>query len=125
MGRPGTSKARSIDHEEHVARRYGGRRSPSSGASFRDIADVDTIELAIECKETGGPGEDPISKPRFIGLLEKLADQAYPNGKDPVLALRFYLPDSALADLQGWVDVAIRPLDVDVEHEAHRSYEER
>lgn len=119
------TKDRSVAHELHVAQRYGGVRSRSSGAAFRDIADVDTAELAIECKETGGPGEDPISKPKIIGLLEDLAGKSYPSGKDPVLAMRYYLPDSPLANLDGWVDVAIRPLDVDVEHEAQRSYEER
>lgn len=111
-------KARSIDHERHVARLYVGERSASSGASFRDVGDVETDELAIECKETGGPGRKPISKPRIVTLLEALARQAYANGKDPVLAMRYYLPDSPLADVNGWVDLAVRPLDVDVNREA-------
>lgn len=77
-----------------------------------------TTALDIECKTTGGPGEDPIKLPGFVKELEKLARKAYANGKDPVLALRYYQPESILADYQGWVDLAVKPLDVDVDREA-------
>lgn len=125
MARAGTSKARSLDQEDHVAAVYGGRRSRSSGASIRDPADVMTDLLDIECKTTGGPGEKPVELPGFVKELEKLARKAFANGKAPILALRYYKPESILADYSGWVDLAVKPLDVDADHEAQGREEDR
>lgn len=108
MAARGTSKRRSVDHEDHIAALYGGVRSASSGGADNDQGDVRTPEFLIECKMTGGPGEDPRPLPVFIQHLEKITEEAYSEGREPVLALRYFAPDSILATWDGWVDVVVR-----------------
>lgn len=104
MAKRGSSKRISVDHEEHIAYLFGGKRSPSSGASSHDYADVKTEHLAIECKTT-------MSETKYNELLkqfEKVAEEAWEHGKDPMLAIRVRRPDSKLADRDGFVDLTIR-----------------
>jgi hypothetical protein len=85
-----------------------GKRSPSSGAADTDQGDVRADRLLIECKMTGGPNvilTKPL--PTFIQQLEKVAEEAYQEGRDPMLALRYYQPESILAGADGWIDVGV------------------
>lgn len=104
----GSSKRRSVDHEDHIAALYGGIRSRSSGGADNDQGDVRTDKYLIECKMTGGPGEKPKKLPVFIQQLEKITEEAYTEGREPVLALRYFAPNSILATWDGWVDVVVR-----------------
>lgn len=113
MATRGSSKALSVEHEEWVAMQYGGRRSPSSGGAAHDQGDVRTEKYLIECKLTGRPGKP--AKSTVLTHLEKIADEAYAEGREPLVALRFYSPDSMLANSQGWVDVVVRKVAEDVE----------
>lgn len=116
MARPGSSKKRSLDQEDFVARLYGGKRSPSSGAAVHDAGDIRTERCLIEAKTTGGPH---VSRPApmIIKHLEKIAHEAWEEGRDPVLVMRYYLPSSSLSTTDGFVDVAIRPMRDDAERE--------
>lgn len=112
--RRGTRKAYSISHEDAIARAYGGNRSPSSGASITDGGDVRLSDTLVECKYSGSPGEPMKSKPGLVSKMEKIADEAWEEGKQPALALRYYLPDSPLSNHEGWVDLIVRRLADDV-----------
>ena len=110
MAQRGTNKRKSVDQENYIAEIYMGVVSPSSGAANNDSGDVRAHYDLIECKVTGGPGEDfksPLSK-RIREEFVKITEEAYAEGKEPVLALRWFEPDSILADPQGWVDLVIR-----------------
>lgn len=113
MGKQARAKALSIQHEEFVAYEYAGSRSNSSGGAAHDQGDVrikDTHTL-FECK--GKFGERLDAKPvrsTLVKQMEKVADEAWAESRDPAIALRFYMPDSSLADGQGYVDFAVRLL---------------
>jgi hypothetical protein len=62
---------------------------------------------------TGGPGEKVKPLPVFIRHLEKVTQEAREEGRAPALALRYYAPESILADTRGWIDVIVRPIDDD------------
>jgi hypothetical protein len=106
MSARGSSKALSVAHEQWIAKRYGGTRSASSGAADNDQGDVRTEAELIECKLTGRPGAP--SKAGLLKTFEKVAKEAYSEGRDPMVALRFYAPDSIAADNDGWVDLTVR-----------------
>lgn len=106
MAERGSSKALSVTHEEWIAKLYGGRRSASSGAADNDQGDVRSLEDLIECKLTGGPGAP--ARSTLLKTFEKVAQEAYSEGREPVVALRFYSPDCVLADSNGWVDLTVR-----------------
>lgn len=95
---------------------YRGRRSPSSGASDTDAGDVRVVsdETLFECKGKWGErvGAKPV-RSTLVGQMEKVADEAWSEGREPAIALRFWLPDSPLADRFGWVDLAVRLLNDD------------
>lgn len=115
MANRGTSKRKSVEQEALVASVYNGTRSPSSGAAATDAGDVRTQFSLIECKCTGGPGlsRQP-AMPSFNQLmewLEKVAEEAWEEGKDPKLAFRFYQPTSRFAKSSGWVDIILYPLE--------------
>lgn len=113
MARKGSSKELSVRHEEWVAKYFGGKRSKSSGGAGHDSGDVRTPNWLIECKMTGNPLK-PSRLPKFAQQFEKIANEAYQEGSRPMLALRWYVPDSKLADSDGWVDlIVLRPEDVD------------
>lgn len=106
MATRGSSKALSIEQEGFIAALYVGKRSPSSGGADNDQGDVRTDYDLIECKVKGGPGKP--TKSALITTFEKIAEEAYSEGREPVLALRFFMPDSILADQKGWVDITVR-----------------
>lgn len=111
MAKRGTVKRRSVEQEDFVASCYpDGRRSPSSGA--HDEIDVFTRWSGIECKFEGAPGERKEVKSYRIKLedLEEIVDSARKIGRDGALAVRVFAPESPLADRDGNVDFAVRPL---------------
>lgn len=108
MAKRGTSKYKSVQQEQYIALIYGGKQSPSSGAADNDQGDVRTPTTLIECKVTGGPGKGGPRSPRMVRWLEKVSLEAWEEGRDPALALRFYDPESALADRDGWIDLVVR-----------------
>lgn len=105
-------KGLSVEHESHVARRLGGRRSPSSGASDTDKGDVSTPEHLVECKGKFGQrtGQKPV-RSVLVTQMEKVADEAWSAGKEPLIALRFFMPDSTLSNNKGYVDLVVQPLE--------------
>lgn len=113
MAKRGSTKALSIEQENHVAKMYNGKRSASSGAADNDNGDVRAPLDLIECKVTGGPGRPKSST--LLKTFEKVAEEAYLEGRSPVVALRFFCPDSPLADVKGWVDLSVRLLAEDAE----------
>lgn len=114
MASQGSKKALAVEHEEYVAARYGGRRSPSSGAAFTDIGDVRGVDLLIECKGTFGTrtGAKPV-RSTLVNHFEKIADEAWQGDRTPALALRFYMPESPLANNMGYVDLVVKRLEDD------------
>lgn len=113
MAAKGSSKDRSVQHENFIAAEYGGRRSPSSGSAVADPGDVRTDAFLIECKTTGGP-EKPSQLPVFVQHLEKVCLEAWEEGRDGMVALRYYQPESKLANPEGYVDVIVRQEMTDV-----------
>lgn len=113
MARRKSTRSFAREHEEWIAKQYGGTVSPSSGASVVDPADVRTEEELFECKATGykSPAKSISVK---VDVVEKIADEAYSEGKTPALPLRIYNPDSLLADSKGYVDLICRLVRDDV-----------
>lgn len=107
MAIKGSKKARSVEQENLVAKRYGGMRSASSGAAETDAGDVRTFEFLIECKMMGGP-EERIKRPGFAKDFEKITQEAWMEGRIPMMAIRWYDPDSILANRDGWVDMIVK-----------------
>lgn len=110
MARRGSTKALSVAHEERIARAYGGKRSASSGAAAHDQGDVrcSAPMLLIECKMTGSPAHPMKSKPKILKEFEKIAKEAWSEGREPALALRYYDPDSILSGADGMIDLIVR-----------------
>jgi len=107
MAKRGTVKRKSVEQENFIAAQYNGRRSASSGAADTDQGDVRTFEHLIECKCMGNP-EEPIKRPAFAKDFEKVTQEAWSEGRIPMLAIRWYDPESILADRTGWVDVIVK-----------------
>jgi hypothetical protein len=101
-----TRKELSRQHEEYIAKVYDGKRSRSSGAAASDKSDVRTSEEMIECKLTGELGKP--KRTSLLTIMEKAADEAWSENKEPVVCLRLYNPDSPLANTDGWVDFTVR-----------------
>lgn len=102
MAERGTRKRLSVEHEDKLAKLYDGKRSPSSGASKTDRGDVRCAKILIEAKMTKG------KIPAWVEKFEKITKEAYYEGREPMLAFRFYNPDSILADSEGWIDLVVR-----------------
>lgn len=119
MALSGTSKARSVEQEDRIARLYGGTRSLSSGASVHDSGDVLAAGDLIECKTTGTVAK-PAKLPGFMQEFEKVAIEAIERGLNPVLCLQYYCPDSDIANRAGMVEVSIRLTFNDVDMAAIR-----
>src|ERR1035437_5977276 len=125
MAKLGTNKRRSLDQEHFVAQRYGGRVSPSSGGADTDAGDVRTDVSLIECKVSGIPGREtnqpaPPSCRESLRWLVKINQEAVEEGRIPASAIRWFDVNGefdSLADVEGWVDVVVRPLLYDAEHE--------
>lgn len=106
-------KQLSTQHENQIADMYGGVRSRSSGASVRDAGDVrkrvGTHDGTLfECKRKGSHNSPLKRKPTLLRQMEKIADEAYAEHFEPALALRFYWPESPLANVNGWIDMTVR-----------------
>jgi hypothetical protein len=115
MATRGSTKALSVIHEENIARQYEGKRSASSGAADNDQGDVRSPTLLIECKLTGGPGRTKSSKKaKLVRDMEKVAEEAWTEDREPVVCLRFFDPTSRLANGDGWVDLTVRLTHEDV-----------
>ena len=108
IAKPGSTKWLSRRQEERIAKIYGGVVSPSSGASAADPGDVRTDDQLFECKHTGTFDKPAKSISIKLSDLEKIADEAWAEGRDPVMALCIYNPDSVLSDHEGNVDVIVR-----------------
>jgi hypothetical protein len=115
MAVSGSKKALSKEHEDYVAGRYGGRRSPSSGAAWTDLGDVKHEGYLIECKGQFGEraGENSV-RSTLLQQFEKIFDEASQGDRIPAVALRFYKPESALADNNGYVDLIVKTMDDDI-----------
>lgn len=114
MAKRGTVKRKSVDQENFIAAHYKGRRSASSGAADTDQGDVRTDTHLVECKAMGAP-ESALKRPAFASDLEKITEEAWSEGRIPMLAIRWFDPGSILAAGDGWVDVIIRRVADDVE----------
>jgi hypothetical protein len=116
VAKRGSNKDRSVEQENWVAKVYGGKRSPSSGAADTDQGDVRLVEegTLIECKTTGGPGDKPKGG-RLLTEFEKIADEAFSEAREPAMCLRFWRPDSVLSDRDGYVNLTVRLTLDDVE----------
>lgn len=108
MAKRGSTKWLSERQENRVARIYGGRRSPSSGAAVTDAGDVRTKRELFECKHRGTFDKPAKSITLKLSDFEKIADEAWSEGKDPVMVLSLYAPDSVLANKDGEVDFTLR-----------------
>jgi hypothetical protein len=106
MAKRGSVKALSVEHENFIAYLFGGRRSRSSGAAPGDPGDVRADPWLAECKMTGNPSEIG-KRPGVASQFEKIAKEAAQKGLDPMLALRWYDPDSPLANRDGWCDLVV------------------
>jgi len=113
MARRGSTKYLSVKHEDRIARLYGGKRSASSGGAETDQGDVRAPDYLIECKMTGGPGV--VKRSKLVSDMEKVTEEALSEGRTPMVALRYYDPDSILADREGWIDLIVRRVVDDVE----------
>jgi hypothetical protein len=128
MAKRGSTKALSVEQEDYVAKTYGGKRSKSSGGADHDQGDVrvaDQLTL-FECKGQFGErtGKKPV-RSTLVKHMEKVADEAWSEGKDPALALRFYMPESKLSNDDGYVDFSVRMLLDDAYNMAYvREYRE-
>lgn len=94
-------------HEEYIAKQYNGKRSRSSGGSPTDKGDVSTRDYLYECKLRGAPGGISM-RTTVMRWLEKCADEAWAEGKNPAVCLRYYCPESRLAAHDGWVDLTVK-----------------
>lgn len=101
MATRGSTKDDSVRQEDYIAKLFDGKRSKSSGAADHDAGDVRTKYLLIECKMTRA------RKPKFVTDFEKVAKEAWEEGREPMLALRYYDPDSLLSDSEGWIDLTM------------------
>lgn len=119
MAMRGSVKRFSTDQEDFIAKTYGGRRSPSSGAAIHDPGDVRAGDQLFECKVTGSYEKPARSISVRLNDLEKVADEARSEGLEPVMAMRIVCPESPLADRDGFVDVTVRLTMDDVERGQH------
>ena len=113
-----STRAFAREHEDDTAKAYHGTVSPSSGASDVDKGDVRIEEpkLLSECKAKGHNLKPVKSVSVNIETFDKLAEEAYDEGYEPMLNLRAYAPQSPLADHRGYVDFAVRLVRDDVWH---------
>lgn len=119
MAKRGSNKALSVTQEDYIAKMYKGRRSPSSGGAENDQGDVRTPLDLIECKSSGGPGRVSNKKATIVRTFEKIFLEATSEGRSPVLALRYFDPDSPLSDTKGWVDLVVRRVEDDACRSKH------
>jgi hypothetical protein len=107
MAPRGSIKSLSVGHEDYVAKLFKGKRSASSGGADNDQGDVRTCCQLIEAKLTGYPGKPAQSISLKVNDLNKVAKEAYSEGKIPALALRIHNPESFLSDRHGNIDLIV------------------
>lgn len=111
MAPRGSKKELSQRHERYIACVYGGRVSPSSGGAVTDEGDVyiASENVLVECKAQFGElvGNKPV-RATLLKQFAKVAMEATDKQAEPVMALRYYAPDSFIADDEGWVDLTVR-----------------
>lgn len=109
----GSKKALSEEHENFIADHFEGKRSNSSGGAAHDQGDVRVAnrDYLIECKGQFGErtGKKPV-RSTLVTQMEKIADEAWSESRDPMIALRYYMPGSPLANNYGYVDFVVRLL---------------
>lgn len=117
----------SLAQEEMIANLYFGKRSPSSGAAVGDQGDVRTDDDLIECKHAGTYEKPAKSISLKVSDIEKIADEAFSEGRQWAMALRVYNPDSPAADKAGFIDMIVRPIEDDLLRESmlERAREDR
>lgn len=108
MATRGSTKWLSERQENRVAKTYGGVRSPSSGAAQTDQGDVRTRTDLIECKHAGTLDKPAKSIRLELADFEKIFDEAVSEGREAVMVLGIYAPDSVLADSDGEVNFTVR-----------------
>jgi hypothetical protein len=69
-----------------------------------------------------GTTNKPRKPPAWVKDFEKITHEAYAEGRDPVLAFRFYDPESILSDPSGYIDLTVRRASEDALRE--KRYEE-
>jgi len=52
-------------------------------------------------------------RPKILREFEKIAAEAWAEGSEPALALRYFAPESILASIDGWVDLIVYRVDDD------------
>ncbi len=108
MAKLRSNKGKSIEHEEYIARSYGGERVRNSGAVANLPGDVRTPDTLFECKTTGEPTKPAKSISISLAVVEKAADEAWSVGLQPAISYRIYNPSSVLADGKGYVYLTLR-----------------
>lgn len=111
--------------EDRLARAYGGRVDPSSGAGIRTKGDVKQAretrlvleDQVFESKHRGTYEKPAKSCSLSLRDFEKLADIAYSESREPVFHIALCNPDSPLANDDGEIDFVIRLLPDDVRRE--------
>lgn len=80
-----------------------------------DLGDVKYPGYLIECKAQFGErtGHTKV-RSTLVSQFEKAADEAWQGDRTPAMALRFYMPESTLADNKGFVDLIVRLLEDDL-----------
>lgn len=102
------------EHEHYIAKRYHGVRSLSSGASDHAKGDVKSRwdGTVFECKTQM---RQQHSKSKLVSQMEKCADEAWEQALDPAVSLRFWDPQSPLADFSGWIYITARLTEDDID----------
>lgn len=112
MAKRGSAKDRSVRQEEYIAQRFRGTRSPSSGAAVSDQGDVRNQTYLIECKVRGQYDKPAKSISISTDDLEKITNEAWSEGKEPMMALRIIAdPSHPLADKDGHIDLVVCDID--------------
>lgn len=98
QSRAKTKTAMAQRHEGYIARMYGGRRSPSSGASWSDRGDVrlsiKDCEFTAECKTT-----ETKSYSLKRDTWNKIVEEAQEQNRRPCMFIRFQLESGDSIDL--------------------------
>lgn len=99
QSRAKTTTALAQRHENYIAKMYGGRRSPSSGASWSDRGDVrltikDDFEFTSECKAT-----EAKSYSLKLDTWKKIVEEAQEQNRRPCMFVRFQTETGETIDL--------------------------
>jgi hypothetical protein len=107
MRRPKSTRGLAIEQEDFIANKYGGRRSPSSGANSFDRGDV-SYEVFTATEHSDGfmtkfLAECKVTEAQSFYLKravwEKIAQEALEQGRQPSMFIRFRSDDGKHLDL--------------------------